>query len=42
MIPGIAFRALQRDAAVDHQHLAGDVAGMIPGRMQLTRMLSRP
>ena len=29
MIPGIAFRALQRDTAVDHQHLAGDVAGVI-------------
>ena len=29
MIPGIAFRALQRDTAVDHQHLAGDIAGII-------------
>ena len=29
MIAGVALRALQRDTAVDHQHLAGDVAGMI-------------
>ena len=29
MIPGIAFRTLQRDTAVDHQHLAGDIAGVI-------------
>ena len=29
MIPGIAFRTLQRDTAVDHQHLAGDIAGVV-------------
>ena len=28
-IPGIAFRTLQRDTAIDHQHLAGDIAGII-------------
>ena len=29
VIHRIAFRALQRDAAVDHQHLAGNVAGVV-------------
>src|SRR3984893_12052213 len=28
MILAVAFRPLQRHAAIDHQHLAGDVAGV--------------